>query len=81
MKVLEKRANMTSAMKYDEEKRGELHEYLMMFQDEQTGKIRYADMAADLRGFNYDMETNEGILPKTPNSISSGRHSYFGAAV
>ena len=38
-------------------------------------------MAADLRGFNYDMETNEGILPKTPNSISSGRHSYFGAAV
>ena len=81
MKVLEKRAQMSTSMKYDEEKRSELHEYLMMFQDEQTGKIRYVDMAADLRSFNYDLETNEGILPKTPNSISSGRHSYFGAAV
>ena len=80
MKVLEKRANMTQTMKYDEEKRAELHEYLLMFQDEQSGKIRYTDMALDLRSFNYDMETNEGILPKTPNSISSGRRSFFGAA-
>ena len=81
MKVLEKRANMSTTMKYDQEKRAELHEYLMMFQDEQSGKIRYTDMALDLRSFNYDMETNEGILPKTPNSISSGRRSFFGAAV
>ena len=81
MKVLEKRANMSTAMKYDQEKRDELHEYLMMFQDEQSGKIRYTDMALDLRCFNYDMETNEGILPKTPNSISSGARSYFGAVV
>ena len=81
MKVLEKRANMSTAMKYDEAKRAELHECLMMFQDEQSGRIRYADMALDLRGFNYDMETNEGILPRTPNSISSGRRSFFGAAV
>ena len=35
-------------------------------------------MAADLRGFNYDAETNEGIIPKSANSISSGRRSYFG---
>ena len=81
MKVLEKRANMSTAMKYDQEKRAELHEYLTMFQDEQSGRIRYTDMALDLRSFNYDQETNEGILPKTPNSISSGRRSFFGAAV
>ena len=36
-------------------------------------------MAADLRGFNYNGETNEGIVPKSANSISSGRRSYFGA--
>ena len=81
MKVLEKRASTSQAMKYDQEKREELHEYLMMFADEQSGRIRYTDMALDLRSFNYDMETNEGILPKTPNSISSGRRSFFGAAV
>ena len=72
---------MSQTMKYEQEKRDELHEYLAMFQDEQTGRIRYTDMAMDLRGFNYDQETNEGILPKTPNSISSGRRSFFGAAV
>ena len=38
-------------------------------------------MAADLRCFNYDMETNEGVIPKSANSISSGRRSYFGALV
>ena len=52
-----------------------------MFQDEDTGKIRYSEMAADLRGFNYNQETNEGLLPKSANSISSGRRSYFGALV
>ena len=36
-------------------------------------------MANDLRSFNYDMETNEGILPKKPNSISSGRASFKGS--
>ena len=53
----------------------------MMFHDEKTGKIHYDDLAADLRGFNYDRETNEGILPKSANSITSGRRSYFGALV
>ena len=52
-----------------------------MFQDEASGKIRYTEMAADLRGFNYDQETNEGQIPKSANSISSGRRSYFGALV
>ena len=53
----------------------------MMFQDESSGKIKYTDMAADLRCFNYDMETNEGIVPKSAQSITSGRRSYFGALV
>jgi hypothetical protein len=52
-----------------------------MFQDEDSGKIKYTEMAADLRGFNYDLETNEGVMPKSANSISSGRRSYFGALV
>ena len=49
-----------------------------MFEDQETGKIKYREMADDLRGFNYDKETNEGIVPKSANSISSGRRSYFG---
>lgn len=49
-----------------------------MFEDQDTGKINYREMANDLRGFNYDMETNEGVVPKSANSISSGRRSYFG---
>jgi hypothetical protein len=53
----------------------------MMFADEGTGRIKYTEMAADLRSFNYNMETNEGIIPKSANSISSGRRSYFGALV
>ena len=53
----------------------------MMFADDTTGKIKYTEMAADLRSFNFDKETNEGIIPKSANSISSGRRSYFGALV
>ena len=53
----------------------------MMFQDEASGKIKYTEMAADLRSFNYNHETNEGIIPKSAQSISSGRRSYFGALV
>lgn len=35
-------------------------------------------MAKDLKTFNYDLETNEGIYPKKPHSISSGRASFQG---
>lgn len=38
-------------------------------------------MAADLRGFNFNLETNEGVIPKSAQSITSGRRSYFGALV
>ncbi len=78
MKVLERRMKTTTAM---QQQKSELHEYLMMFADQNSGKIRYCDMAADLRGFSYDNETNEGIVPKSAHSISSGRRSYFGALV
>lgn len=57
------------------QQKDELHDYLKDFQDPETGKINYAEMAVDLRGFNYDLETNEGILPKAAHSISSGRAS------
>jgi len=78
MKVLDRRMHMTTAQTNDRE---DLHEYLLMFQDEASGKIKYREMAADLRGFSYDMETNEGVIPRSANSISSGRRSYFGAIV
>lgn len=38
-------------------------------------------MAMDLRNFNYDLETNEGVLPKGPNSISSGARSIAGKVI
>ncbi|MFO0116915.1 MAG: hypothetical protein ACK521_04640 [bacterium] len=62
------------------QQKDELHDYLKEFQDPNNGKINYVEMAMDLRGFNYDLETNEGILPKKPNSISSGRASFAGKA-
>lgn len=51
MRVLEHRMHLTTNMAQDKE---ELHEYLMMFQDESSGKIRYTEMAADLRSFDYN---------------------------
>ena len=75
MKVLDRRMQPTTAMQQNKE---ELHEYLMQFHDDKTGKISYTDMALDLRNFNYDNETNLGIMPKSQRSISSGRYSYFG---
>ena len=37
-------------------------------------------MASDLATFNYDHETNEGILPRSSGSISSGKYSISGVA-
>jgi len=78
MKILDRRIKTTTKMKDEKE---ELHEYLLMFQDESSGKIKYRELAADLRGFNFDLETNEGVIPKSAQSITSGRRSYFGAFV
>lgn len=35
-------------------------------------------MANDLKAFNFDMETNEGIIPKSSASMTSGRLSIKG---
>lgn len=35
-------------------------------------------MTRDLQSFNYDLETNEGILPKSQASISDGAYSLVG---
>ena len=35
-------------------------------------------MADDILAFNYDQETNEGILPKSSASVSSGAYSIPG---
>ena len=78
MRVLDRRLHTTTAMQDQKE---ELHEYLMQFIDDSNGKINYTDMALDLRSFNYDKETNLGILPRSSRSISSGRYSYFGSMV
>jgi len=55
-----------------------LHDYILSFQNEQNGKICYKDMAKDLRSFNFDQETNEGILPRSAHSISDGAYSIAG---
>lgn len=55
MRVLQHRMKPTTQMQQDS---AELQEYLLMFQDEASGKIRYGEMAADLRTFNFDQETN-----------------------
>lgn len=75
IRVLERRTIITEKMK---QQRDELHDYLKDFQDPETGRINYVDMAMDLRNFNYDLETNEGVLPRGPNSISSGAGSIAG---
>lgn len=75
MKVVDRRTKVSEALKLQQ---NELIEYILDFQDQETGKIHYKDMANDLHAFNYDMETNEGILPKSQNSITSGALSIAG---
>lgn len=78
MKVLDRRLKITQPM---QQNKGELHDYLCEFRDEKTGLINYQQMAMDLRGFNFDNETNLGVLPKSSRSISSGRYSFVGSFV
>lgn len=75
MKVIDRRTKISEAMKNNQ---NELIEYILDFQDQETGKINYNAMASDLHAFNYDRETNEGILPKSQNSITSGAYSIQG---
>ena len=55
-----------------------LIDYLQTFLCEDTGKINYGDMIQDLNRFNFDQETNFGILPRSAHSISSGQASIPG---
>lgn len=55
-----------------------LYDYLLSFQDEQSGKINYKHMTKDLSTFDYNQETNEGLLPRSAASISSGAYSLAG---
>lgn len=74
MRVLNRRVKAPEALK---EHQDMLYDYVLTFQ-EQNGKINYAAMANDLRSYNYDRETNEGILPKSRASITSGAYSVPG---
>lgn len=55
-----------------------LYDYVQSFIDESTGKVCYKEMASDLASFNFDRETNDGILPRSSASISSGTYSIAG---
>ena len=74
MRVLNRRVKAPESLK---EHQDMLYDYVLTFQCE-NGKINYAAMAGDLRSYNYDRETNEGILPKSRASITSGALSMPG---
>ena len=43
-----------------------LYDYVQCFSDDQAhGKINYAAMGQDLASFNFDAETNYGIVPRS----------------
>lgn len=75
MKVMNRRVKVPQLLK---DKTEMLYDYVLSFQDENTGKICYREMANDLNTFNFDQETNEGILPRSSGSISSGAYSIAG---
>lgn len=76
MKILYKRVKAPEALK---EHSDMLHDYVLSFIDN-NNKINYAAMGIDLQTFNFDKETNEGILPKSSHSITSGRLSIQGGS-
>lgn len=54
-----------------------LHDYVKEFETEQ-GQIDMKAMVSDLSSFNFSNETNEGLLPNSTRSISSGAYSIPG---
>jgi hypothetical protein len=72
MRIIEKRVEVPHQLR---EHKDMLYDYIREFCDDKTGKIHYAAMASDLQAFNFDKETNFGILPRSSKSISSGKHS------
>ena len=55
MRVLENRLRSSEPQKHCKEF---LVDYVLGFQDQETGNVRYQDMADDLRRFDYERETN-----------------------
>lgn len=55
----------------------------MGFQDQDTGLVKYTEMADDLRRFDYDRETNKGFVrcSRSQASVSSGMRSIKGMAM
>jgi hypothetical protein len=54
-----------------------LHDYVQEFETDQ-GQIDVRAMVSDLNSFNFSIETNEGYLPNSNRSISSGAYSIPG---
>lgn len=77
MKVINKRIEVPHQLR---DHTNMLYDYVLSFQDERSGKICYKEMASDLQAFNFDKETNEGILPRSAHSISDGAYSIAGVA-
>lgn len=75
MKVINRRMAVPHSLK---EHQDMLYDYVQGFIDDSTGKVCYKEMASDLAAFNFDRETNDGILPKSSASISSGAYSIAG---
>ena len=77
MRVLETRLRSTEPQKMYKE---QLIDYVLGFTDQETGNIKYCDMADDLRRFDYDQETNKGFVRATRSqaSVSSGQRSIKG---
>jgi hypothetical protein len=75
MKVIDKRIEVPHQLR---DHRDMLFDYLGEFRDDQTGRVHYRALANDLQSFNFDKETNLGVLPKSALSISSGKYSIAG---
>lgn len=78
MRVLEVRLNGSNEQKASKE---QLVDYVLNFSDSENGKVRYVELANDLRKFDYNEETNRGYVrgPNSEASISTGHRSIKGA--
>jgi hypothetical protein len=80
MRILEVRLNGSHEQKANKE---QLVDYVLNFSDADNGKVRYIELANDLRKFDYTNETNHGFIrgPHSEASLTSGRRSIKGACV
>lgn len=78
MKVITSRAKVPQSIKEDHMEM--LYDYVRGFIDESSGKVDYQAMNADISSFNFDRETNQGLVPRSAGSasITSGANSLTG---